>query len=102
MKSRFPLVPILAAAALLAFGSTAQAGPAEDYIAANKCGKCHTEKTTKKGPSYASLAEKYKGDAGAKAKMLNTLKTGGKEDHDKAPGTDAELQTVITFILASK
>lgn len=95
-------VSFLAAAALLVIGSAAQAGPAEDYIAANKCTKCHTEKTTKKGPSYASLAQKYKGDAGAKAKMLDTLKTGGKEDHDKAPGTDAELQAVIDFILASK
>jgi cytochrome c len=95
-------VSFLAAAALLVLGSAAQAGPVEDYIAANKCAKCHTEKTTKKGPSYASLAEKYKGDAGAKAKMLNTLKTGGKEDHDKAPGTDAELQAVIAFILAAK
>jgi cytochrome c len=94
--------PFALAAAALALGGSAWAGPAEDYIAANKCNKCHTEKTTKKGPSYASLAEKYKGDAGAKAKMLNTLKTGGKEDHDKAPGTDAELQAVINFILASK
>lgn len=99
MRSCFPM---LAAAAALAFGGPAWAGPAEDYIAANKCSKCHTEKTTKKGPSFASLAEKYKGDAGAKAKMLNTLKTGGKEDHDKVPGTDAELQAVISFILASK
>jgi cytochrome c len=95
-------VYVFAAASLLAFGGVAHAGPAEDYIAANKCGKCHTEKTTKKGPSYASLAEKYKGDAGARAKMLNTLKTGGKEDHDKAPGSDAELQAVINFILTAK
>jgi cytochrome c len=95
-------ISILSAAALMAFGATAYASTAEAYITANKCGKCHTEKSTKKGPSFASLAEKYKGDAGAKAKMLNTLKTGGKEDHDKAPGTDAELQAVINFILASK
>jgi len=99
MRSRFPM---LAAAAALVLGGSVWAGQAEGFIAANKCSKCHTEKTTKKGPSYASLAEKYKGDAGAKAKMLNTLKTGGKEDHDKVSGTDAELQAVIAFILASK
>lgn len=92
----------LVAGAVLALSSSAYAASAEDYIKANKCAKCHTEKTTKKGPSYASLAEKYKGDSGAAAKMLNTLKTGGKEDHDKAPGTDAELQAVIAHILASK
>ena len=99
MRSCFTIV---AAAAVLALGGSAWAGPAEDYIAANKCNKCHTEKTTKKGPSYASLAEKYKADPAAKTKMLNTLKTGGKEDHDKAPGTDAELQAVIAFILSAK
>lgn len=95
-------IAILSTAALFALGGAAHAGPVEDYLGANKCGKCHTEKTTKKGPSFASLAEKYKGDAGAKAKMLNTLTTGGKEDHDKAPGTDAELQAVIAHILAAK
>jgi cytochrome c len=94
-------VSLLTATAILAFGGAAHANP-EAYLSANKCSKCHTEKTTKKGPSFASLAEKYKGDAGAKAKMLNTLKTGGKEDHDKAPGSDAELQAVINFILAAK
>ncbi len=99
MRIFFPLV---VAATALTLGGAAYAGPAEDYIKANKCSKCHTDKTTKKGPSYASLAEKYKGDAKAAATMLNTLKTGGKEDHEKAPGTDAELQAVIAFILAAK
>jgi cytochrome c len=93
---------LAAAAAVLAMSGTAFAGTPEEFIAANKCNKCHTDKTTKKGPSYVSLAEKYKGDAGAKAKMLNTLKTGGKEDHDKVPGTDAELQAVIAYVLGLK
>lgn len=99
MRSSF-LFAVVAAA--LAFAGSASAGPAEDYIKANKCTKCHTDKDTKKGPAYSSLAAKYKGDAGAAAKMLNTLKTGGKEDHDKAPGSDAELQAVISYILAAK
>lgn len=94
------LIPVAAAAAVLALSSSAYAGSPEEYITTHKCTKCHTEKTTKKAPSYASLAQKYKGDAGAKAKMLDTLKTGGKEDHDKAPGSDAELQAVIAYILA--
>lgn len=93
-------IPVVAALAALAVSSSASAGTAEEYIAANKCTKCHTEKTTKKGPSYAALAQKYKGDAGAKARMLDTLKTGGKEDHDKATGSDAELQAVIAYILS--
>ena len=96
------LASLAAIAGVLLLGGNAYAGTPEEYISANKCNKCHTEKTTKKGPSYASLAEKYKADPAAKTKMLNTLKTGGKEDHDKAPGTDAELQAVIAFILSAK
>jgi cytochrome c len=97
MKSWSSLV---AAAAVLALSGSAFAATPAEYITANKCSKCHTATTTKKGPSFASLAEKYKADASAKTKILNTLKTGGKEDHDKVPGSDAELQAVIDYILA--
>ena len=54
---------IAACSATLAFSGLAFAGPAEDIIAKEKCGSCHTATTTKKGPSWASVAQKYKGDA---------------------------------------
>ena len=56
---------IAACSATLAFSGLAFAGPAEDIIAKEKCGSCHTASTTKKGPSWASIAQKYKGDAAA-------------------------------------
>ncbi len=94
--------PLLAAMALLATVGTAWAGPGEDLIASNKCGKCHTATTTKKAPSFASVAEKYKGDAAAAGKIAELLKTGGKDDHAKVAGSDADLKAIAAVVLASK
>ena len=95
---------IATAAAVLAFalGGNAYAGTGEDLIASNKCNKCHTATTTKKGPSFASLATKYKGDAAAPAKLVDLLKTGGKEDHDKVAASDADLKAIVAVVLSSK
>jgi cytochrome c len=86
----------------LGFASSALADAADDIIAKNKCSSCHTSATTKKGPSWASVAQKYKGDAGAEAKLVEMLKTGGAEDHKKVAASDAELKAVVGKVLASK
>ena len=97
---------LVAAAAMLAVSGLAFAGPGEDLIAKEKCNKCHTEKTTKKGPSFASLAEKYKGNAAAPDKLFNELKNGGKigdeEDHKKVAASDADIKAAVAVILSSK
>ena len=98
MKSTFAIV---AAVTVFAFSGAASAGPGEDLIAKEKCSKCHTATTTKKGPSFASVATKYKADAGAAAKLANMLKTGGN-DHDKVAASDADLKAAIAVVLASK
>lgn len=98
MKSTFA---IAAAVAALAFSGTAYAGAGEDLIAKEKCSKCHTATTTKKGPSFASVAAKYKADAGAAAKLADMLKSGGN-DHDKVAASDADLKAAIAVVLASK
>jgi cytochrome c len=86
----------------IALAGSAFAGPAEDLIAANKCNKCHTAKTTKKGPSFASIAEKYKGQADASAKLVDLLKTGGTDNHDKVVASDADLKAIAAFVLSAK
>ena len=92
----------IAAAAFFAFASTAFAGPAEDIIAKEKCHTCHTAQTTKKAPSWASVATKYKGDAAAEGKIVEFLKTGGSEDHKKVAASDADLKAIAQIVLSSK
>lgn len=102
---RMPLV-IAAAFAAVAVAGPAFAGSAEDIIAKEKCNKCHTEKTTKKGPSWASVATKYKGNADAANKIFTQLKNGGKvgdeEDHPKVAASDADLKAIAAIVLSSK
>jgi cytochrome c len=98
---KLPLA-VAAAFATLALTGPAMAGSAEDIIAKEKCHKCHTETTTKKAPSWASVAEKYKGDAGAEAKLVDMLKTGGKVDHDTVKASDADLKAIVAIVLSTK
>jgi cytochrome c len=89
---------LLAAVATLAL--PAVAATPEQIMADRKCNKCHTSKTTKKAPAFADLAAKYKGNAGAVAQMVDTMKTGGKDSHDKVPASDAELKAIAEWVLA--
>lgn len=101
MKLTFALVTAAVYAAS-AFATPAFAGAAEDIMAKAKCNKCHTATTTKKGPSFADIAAKYKGKPDPTATMLVMFKTGGKDDHDKVTGSDADLKAVIALVLAAK
>lgn len=111
----FAMKTIAALSALLfaaAFSTPAFAGAAEDIVTKEKCNKCHTATTTKKGPSWASLAEKYKGkEAEISPKLVQMLKTGmplsgktGEDDlHKKLDGaSDADLKSIISLVLTSK
>jgi len=93
---------IAVALATLACAGSALAASADELITANKCSKCHTATTTKKAPSWASVAQKYKGDAGAEAKLVNMLKTGGPDDHTKVAASDDELKAIVAVVMASK
>jgi cytochrome c len=72
------------------------------------CFKCHSVDKAKKAPSYARIAQKYKGKADA-ADVLYKHITGapvvkleeGDEKHEPPPTTnDAELQNLIRWILS--
>ena len=91
-----------AAIGLLMTTGSASAGTGEDLIAANKCNKCHTATTTKKAPSFAAVAEKYKGKPEASAALVDMLKTGGKDDHVKVAASDADLKAIVATVLSSK
>jgi cytochrome c len=92
----------VAAVMSLAFAGHAWADPADDIISKNKCHSCHTATTTKKAPSWGSIAEKLKGDAGAEAKIVDFLKTGGANEHITPKASDADLKAIAAKVLASK
>jgi cytochrome c len=92
----------VAAVVSLAFAGHAYADPADAIISKNKCHSCHTATTTKKGPSWASVAQKLKGDAGAEAKIVEFLKTGGANEHLTPKASDDELKAIAAKVLASK
>lgn len=94
--------------ALLASG-LALAGPAAaDLKLAQKegCLGCHTVDKKLVGPGWKDVAAKYKGDAGAEAKLLKKVREGGKGnwgDIVQPPNTttsDADLKTLVKFVLS--
>jgi len=99
-------VALAAALAITAWGGLAHAATGEEVMTAQKCNKCHAAKTTKKGPSYADVAAKYKGNANAAAMLFKGLKAGGKmgdeDDHKKLEVSDDEIRAVVAAVLASK
>jgi cytochrome c len=104
------LLAIVIALGALCVGPVAVAASAEEITTAEKCNKCHTATTTKKGPSWASVAEKYKGKPEMPAKLAQMLKTGvplsGKTDeddqHKKLKVSDAEIKSVVDLVLSTK
>jgi cytochrome c len=85
MKQIMALVAIAALAA--PFGAQAQDAKAgEGVIKGSGCLKCHSVSADKDGPSYKSVAAKYKGQADAQAKLEKFVSGhhGGPKPKDKA------------------
>ena len=91
---------LVVAVALAGLAGPALANKGEELIASSKCTKCHTATTTKKAPSFADVAKKAKGDAGAANRIFDTLKTGGKDDHEKIAASDADIRAAVAAVLA--
>ena len=82
-------IMVLAASMALAlpFGARAQDAKAgEGVIKGSGCLKCHSVSADKDGPSYKSVAAKYKGQADAQAKLEKFVAGhhGGPKPKDKA------------------
>jgi len=98
---------VLATAGLLASGAVlADAG--EDLIKKSGCSACHANDKKVVGPAYKDVAAKYKGDKAAPAKLMEKVKKGGSGVWGPVPMppnpnvSDADLKTIITYILALK
>ena len=74
------LIAAIAAAGVLAganAGAAVDAAKAKQLATKYNCLACHAEDKKLVGPSYKDVAKKYKGDAGAGAKLAAKVKGGG-------------------------
>jgi cytochrome c len=85
-----------------------QADAGEDLLKKYGCTACHAIDKKVVGPAYTDVAAKYKGDAGAPAKLAAKVKAGGSGVWGAIPMppnptvSDADLKALITYILALK
>ena len=107
MKSK--ILAISAAAAILAVSGQAQADL--DLAKKSGCLACHSVDKKVVGPGWKVVAAKYKGDAGAKATLIEKVKKGGKGNWtkvtDNAPMPpysprvkDADIEKLVDFVLS--
>jgi cytochrome c len=102
-----PAVVVVAAAGLLAAGSV-HADAGEDLLKKSGCTACHMIDKKLVGPPYVDVAAKYKGDAGAAAKLAEKIKKGGTGTWGQIPMppnpmvSDADIKTLVAYILALK
>jgi len=89
----------IAAASLVIGGAAAAAESGADLAKSKKCLTCHDVEKKKAGPAFKTTAEKYKGDKDASAKLVAALK---ESKHPKVVATDAELATLVEYVLSNK
>jgi len=96
------------AAALGAAASASHAQAVDELLKSNGCTACHASDQKLVGPSFHDIASKYRGDAGAPAKLAAKVKAGGSGVWGSVPMPpnpqvkDDDLKRIVSFILASK
>jgi cytochrome c len=95
----------VAAMASLMMVSAGQAVADEALAKAKNCMTCHSVDTKLVGPAYKDIAAKYKGDAGAAAKLAAKVKAGGKGVWGESPMppnnlSDDEAAKLVAWVLS--
>jgi cytochrome c len=93
---------MLAAAAAHAY----DAPHAQELAKQNACFGCHAVDRKLVGPSFAQIAQRYKGDAGALGKLVKKVQVGGSgvwgqipmPSHPRLSDTDAKV--LVEWVLA--
>src|SRR5690349_3243008 len=95
---------VLVAAAALSVTGVAAAQSPQDLLQKNGCVACHAIDKKVVGPAYNDVSLKYKGDAGAAAKLMTKVKQGGAGVWGPVPMppqtqvSDADLKAMVTYI----
>ena len=101
----------LATCLFVSAGLLASAGNAlaSDALAKKyNCLACHAVDKKLIGPSYKDVAAKYKGDAGAEAKLIAKVKNGGTGAWGQIPRPpnasvpDADVKSLVKWVLSTK
>jgi cytochrome c len=92
---------VAAAAAMLAVPAQAD----EKLLKDKGCTACHANDKKLVGPAYKEVAKKYKGDAGAAAKLAEKVIKGGQGVWGPVPMppnkvSEDEAKKMVAFILA--
>jgi cytochrome c len=90
---------LIVAGMLLAGSVAAQSGA--DLAKSKNCMGCHELDKKKVGPAFKDIAAKYKDNKEAGTKLVSVLKE-GKGHPVKVAATDAELKTLVEYVLAQK
>jgi cytochrome c len=99
-----PVLSLVLLAALFGFAGTAAAST--DLAKKLNCAGCHTPDKKLVGPAYKDIAAKYKGDAGASAKLADKVKKGGAGVWGPIPMppnaavSDGDAKVLVDWILA--
>ncbi len=97
----------LAASLLLSgFTHASDVTDGEALVKQNDCLSCHQPTHKVVGPAYIDVAKKYKGDAGAVARLVKKVKAGGAGNWGAVPMaahpnvSDADLTKMVKWVLA--
>ncbi|GMU71089.1 MAG: c-type cytochrome [Burkholderiales bacterium] len=103
-------VSLLALAGIAAFAAGAAQADDDTLKMLQKagCTACHSVDKKLVGPAYKDVAAKYKGDAGAAAKLAEKVKKGGSGVWGPVPMPpnaavkDDDIKKMVAYILALK
>lgn len=88
-------IAVVGAIALIGAGA---AGAQEDLAKSSGCLNCHAVDTKKVGPSFKDIAAKYKGNAGAEAKLTSEIAEG--KGHPKTQAKAEDVPKLVKWVLS--
>jgi len=103
---RTTLIATAAALAALSAATVARAADEEALAKKYNCLACHSVDKKVIGPAYKDVAKKYKGQAGAAAKLFEKVKKGGSGVWGPVPMPpnaavpDAEIHKLVNWVLS--
>ena len=93
---------------VLALAAALPAFAQEELAKKHNCFACHAVDKKLVGPSYKDVAAKYRGDAGAEAKLVDKVKKGSQGTWGQVPMPpnsnvpDADVRALVKWILSQK